>query len=104
MAKSKTEEADMDVLIADDRLQRIEEMLERLLKRQMEKAHYTVEEFAGLVNRRPFTVRQWCNLGRIKAEKSLTRTGACTVWAISHDEYLRFQREGLLPLHDGPAA
>ena len=87
----------MDVLTADERLQRIEEKLERLLSRQSEKAHYTVEEFAKLVHRRSFTVRQWCNLGRINAEKAMTRSGPCTLWSISHEEFLRFQKEGLLP-------
>ena len=94
----------MDLLTTDDRLHRIEVLLERLLNRQMEKEHYSVEEFAALVNRRPFTVRQWCNLGRINAEKSFTRTGACNLWTISHEEFRRFQREGLLPGWKGAQA
>ena len=61
------------------------------------KAYYTVEQFAAMVGRRPFTVRQWANLKRIHAEKSQSRCGAFTTWTIAHEEYLRFQREGLLP-------
>ncbi len=81
-----------------ERLERIEHMLQQLLSRSVVKSHYAVEEFATLVKRAPFTVRQWCNEGRIRAEKSMTRTGSCCRWTISHEEYERFVREGLLPL------
>jgi hypothetical protein len=56
-----------------DRLERIERMLQQLLDRSSGRSHYSVEEFGLAVNRAPFTVRQWCNEGRINAEKSLTR-------------------------------
>lgn len=62
------------------------------------KSHYSVEEFAQQVSRRPFTVREWCRLGRIHATKSMTRSGAATLWVISHEELERFRREGLLPI------
>jgi hypothetical protein len=84
--------------IDDERLERIERMLQQLVDRTTIKSHYTVEEFAALVKRATFTVRQWCNEGRIHAEKSMTRSGLCSKWIISHQEYERFQREGLLPL------
>jgi hypothetical protein len=73
-------------------------MLRQLLDRTITKPHYTVEEFSEMVKRAPFTVRQWCNEGRIHAEKSMTRSGSCSKWVISHREYERFLREGLLPL------
>jgi len=59
-----------------------------------------VNEFGKLdgVQRSGFTVRQWCNLGRINAQKSGTRCGPCCTWTISHEEYLRFKKEGLLPI------
>ncbi len=79
-------------------LARLEQRIESLLQRNVSKAYYTVDEFASLVGRRPFTVRQWCNLGRIYAERSMTHTGPSQRWAISHEEYLRFQRHGLFPL------
>lgn len=79
------------------RLDRIERLLERLVERQTAKEWYSVEQFARLVGKAPFTVRQWCNLGRVRAERSMTRSGPSRVWAIGHDEYLRYQREGLLP-------
>jgi hypothetical protein len=88
----------MSVVDSTELLERLEQKLEALLQREVAKAYYTVDEFATLVGRRPFTVRQWCNLGRINAERSMTQTGPSLRWAISHEEYLRFQREGLLPL------
>lgn len=54
--------------------------------------------FRLVIHLLPFTVRQWCNEGRIRADKSMTRSGSCCKWAISHQEYERFLREGLLPL------
>ena len=62
-------------------------------------SHYSVEEFARQVNRRPFTVREWCRLRRIHASKSMTKSGPATLWVISHAELERFRREGLLPLN-----
>ncbi len=58
---------------------------------------FTVGEFAKLVNRRPYTVRQWANEGRIHARKSRTRTGGAFEWVISREELDRLRREGLLP-------
>ncbi|MCC6492188.1 MAG: helix-turn-helix domain-containing protein [Pirellulales bacterium] len=72
-------------------------MLEELCARHRAKNFYTVNDFAAIVGRSEFTVRQWANLGRIKAVKTNTRTGAHTTWVISHEELERFQREGLLP-------
>jgi hypothetical protein len=83
-------------MFEDDRLGRIETLLQQLLNRAAVKSHYTVEEFARMTGRAPFTVRQWANLGRITAEKSLTRCGSCSQWSISHEEYLRYQRFGLI--------
>ena len=77
------------------------ERIEALLQHRTAKAHYTVDEFAALVGRASFTVRQWCNDGRINAAKSQTRSGSCTRWVISHAEYERFQRDGLLPQSKG---
>jgi len=82
----------------NERLERIERLLQQLVERATIKPHYTVEEFGLMVKRAPFTVRQWCNEGRIHGEKSMTRSGSCCKWVISHQEYERFLREGLLPL------
>ena len=36
---------------------------------------YTVEEAAALLKKRPYTVREWCRLGRIDATKRTERRG-----------------------------
>jgi Helix-turn-helix domain len=84
-----------DILI---RLERLECMIALLLERQTIREFYSTEEFARLVGRSEFTVREYCRLGRIKAEKRMSGRGAYPAWCISHDELLRFQRQGLLPL------
>ena len=82
------------------RLDRLEAMLTVLVERQAVKDFYEVEEVARLVGREPFTVREWAQHGRIRAEKRRSGRGAFTAWAISHDELLRYQREGLLPVQN----
>lgn len=81
----------------EERLTRIEALLAVLVEGQQVRQWYSVEEFARLVGRSAFTCRQWCRLGRIHAEKKHSGRGAHAAWAISHDELLRYQREGLLP-------
>jgi hypothetical protein len=81
----------------DDRLGRIEALLGVLVERQTVKEHYTPEEFARLVGCEPFTCREYCRLGRIRAEKKASGRGKHASWVISHDELLPFQRDGLLP-------
>jgi hypothetical protein len=82
----------------EERLERIESMLAGLVERQTVKDFYEVEEFASSVRKACFTVREWCRLGRIRAEKKLSGRGAYARWAVPHSELLRYQREGLLPL------
>lgn len=84
-------------MTTDERLDRIEAMLHELVERQTIKAFYTPEEFARLVGREAFTCREYCRLGRIRAQKKASGRGKHTSWVIPHDELLRFQREGLLP-------
>ena len=81
----------------EDRLARIESMLMQLVERQAVKAYYTPEEFARLVGREAFTCREYCRLGRIRAQKKASGRGKHASWVIPHEELLRFQREGLLP-------
>ena len=83
----------------EERLDRIEAMLAVLVERQTVREWYTTEQVAQLVGKSEFTVREWCRLGRIHAEKRRTGRGAHPAWIISHEELQRFQREGLLPLN-----
>jgi hypothetical protein len=81
----------------EDRLDRIEAVLNKLAERQAVKAYYTPEEFARLIGREVFTCREYCRLGRIRAQKKASGRGKHPSWVIPHEELLRFQRDGLLP-------
>jgi hypothetical protein len=80
----------------DERLLRMEQMLSVLVERERVKDFYEIDEFAKLVDKAPFTVREWARLGRIRAEKRQSGRGAHPAWVISHAELLRYQRNGLL--------
>lgn len=57
------------------------------------KSWYTIAEFAELVGKTEFTVREWCQLRRIRAEK---RTGGSeSKWMIPYDQLSRFGPDGL---------
>jgi hypothetical protein len=58
---------------------------------------YTTEEAAKILDRTPFTVRQWCLNGRIAATKRSEKRGGTELWSISSDEITRYKNEGLLP-------
>jgi hypothetical protein len=82
----------------EERLEKIEHMLVVLVERQQTKEWYSTAEAAALLGRAEFTVREWCRLGRIRAEKRQSGRGAYPAWVIAHDELLRYQREGLVPI------
>jgi hypothetical protein len=44
------------------------------------------------------TVREWCRLGRIRAEKRRSGQGSAWPGMVSHVELERLRNEGLLPL------
>jgi hypothetical protein len=79
-----------------ERLDRIEEMLQTLIRQRTLKEWYSVEEFSEIVGRAPFTIREAARLGRIAARKANGR-GEFGEWRISHAELVRFQNEGYLP-------
>jgi len=80
----------------DERLEKIEALLVSLVERQ-QREWYTTQEFARTVGKAEFTIREYCRLGRLVAEKRQSGRGAHPQWVISNAELLRFQREGLLP-------
>ena len=77
-----------------ERLERIERLI---VEQKSVKEWYATEEFARLVGKAEFTVREWCRLGRIRAEKRRSGRGAFPAWVVAREEVLRYQREGLLP-------
>ena len=81
----------------EERLKHIETMLAVLIERQIVRDWYTTEQVAQMVGKAEFTVREWCRHGRLKAEKRMSGRGAYPAWVVSHEELLRYQREGLLP-------
>jgi len=81
------------------RLTRIEDMLESILEQRAAiREFYSTSEVANLLGRAEFTVREWCRLGRILAEKRACGRGLSKEWMISHEEVQRIKNEGLLPL------
>src|SRR5687767_13659322 len=87
-----------EVLVILERLDRIEQVLGQLVERESVKEWYEVEEFARLVGKADFTVREWARLGRVRAVKKASGRGPHRRWVIAHDELLRYRRDGLLPL------
>jgi hypothetical protein len=78
----------------DERLAAIEGRLEAIRLGRLDKDWYSTEEVAALMDRAPWTVREWCRLGRVRAEK---RPGTDR-WVISRTELERLLNGGLLPL------
>jgi hypothetical protein len=102
-ARSPSEEnmvaEEMSVVL--ERLDRIEATLAVLVEKQTVKDWYSTDEVAKLLDKAEFTVREWCRLSRIHAEKKGSGRGKFQSWVISHAELLRIQREGILPLRRG---
>ena len=82
----------------EKRLDRIEVLLFSLVEQESKKEYYTTAEVAKILARAEFTVREWCRLGRIWAEKRQCGRGASKEWMISNEELTRIRNEGLLPL------
>jgi hypothetical protein len=95
MSQDVTPPGGLQVLV--ERLDRIEAALVALVEKQTVRDWYSTDEIARLVNKAEFTVREWCRLGRIRAAKRSSGRGAFAAWVVSHQELLRYQREGLLP-------
>ena len=71
--------------------------LDLLVSQRTVKEKYTTAEAAEILGKRPFTVRQWCNEGRVNGEKAESGRGETQEWRISHGELTRIRNEGLLP-------
>ena len=80
------------------RLERLEAMLVVLVERQQVRDWYLTHEFAQAVGKAEFTIREYCRLGRLRAEKRQSGRGAYPQWVISQAELDRYRRNGLLPI------
>ena len=87
-------------LLAEQNREIIERLghLEKTQALGIVKEGYTVEDVCARLNgkRKPFTVRQWCNEGQVKAKK-VTGQGRRGEWRIGPDELARIQADGPLP-------
>ena len=81
-----------------ERLDRMEAAIRVLVERQAVKDWYTTEEFARMVGKAEFTVREWCRLGRVRARKKPCGRGKGGEWLVAHEELTRLRNEGLLPM------
>ena len=79
------------------RLQKIETLLAALVEQRTVKDWYSTAEVAAILDRAEFTVREWCRLGRVRAEKKKCGRGPASEWIVSHAELTRVRNEGLLP-------
>ena len=84
-------------MTVDEKLDRIVAMLAALAEREQVREWYSTGQVAQLLGKAEFTVREWCRTGRVNAAKKSSGRGAHASWAVSHQELLRVQREGLLP-------
>lgn len=90
-----TDISELLALVAS-RLTRIETSLDLLVQQKLVKEWYTTAEVAKVLDKANFTVREWCRLRRIRAEKRECGRGDSLEWMISHEELTRVQNEGLL--------
>jgi transposase len=81
----------------EGQLGRIETTLDVLVQQRTVKEWYSTDDVARILGKSEYTVREWCRLGRIHAEKRRSGRGAFPAWVISQQELERYQREGLLP-------
>ena len=79
------------------RLAGIEAALAALVEQRSVKEWYSTAEVAAVLRRAEFTVREWCRLGRVRAEKKKCGRGPSSEWIVSHAELTRVRNEGLLP-------
>src|SRR3954453_12471295 len=81
--------------------ERITELRDLVVGQRTIQDKYSTAEAAKGLGKSEFTVREWCRLGRVRAEKRPCGRGHSQEWSISHAELTRIRNEGLLPLRKG---
>ena len=61
------------------RLARIEQAIDLLVRERTVKEWYSTAEVAKLLDKAEFTVREWCRLGRVRAEKKKCGRGVASL-------------------------
>lgn len=79
-------------------LSKIEQAITTLGTQGVSKDWYSTKEIAKIVDRDVWTVRDWCRIGRIRAEKQDCGHGKSLDWRIRRDELVRYQNHGLRPV------
>src|ERR1700722_14434216 len=88
-----------EVVARLDRIdQKVGQLIDLITKQKTIKDYYTNDEVEAITNKAEFTVREYCRLGRIKGQKRDCGRGSHPAWSVSHQELVRFQNDGLLPL------
>ena len=83
----------------NERLARIEQhLLDKSGAESFRRNWFTVPEAAEILKKQPFTIREWCRLGRIDAKKRECGRGRTSEWVISAEAIERYLNEGLLPI------
>ena len=80
-----------------ERLDKMEALLGELLRQRAVKDWYSTDEVAEILGKAKFTVREWCRLNRVRAQKRPCGRGRSREWMIAHAELERIQNEGLFP-------
>ena len=80
------------------RMSRLEAVIRTLVEQRTIKDWYSTDEVASVLGKAPFTVREWCRLGRVYAAKRECGRGNTAEWVVSHEELERIRNHGLLPI------
>ena len=82
-----------------EKLNKIESQLSDLIEERATQEWYDTKSVAEILGRSAYSVREWCRLGRVKAQKRSCGRGTAKEWMISNEELERIKAEGLLPLN-----
>jgi hypothetical protein len=90
--------SDERLTVLVEKVARIEAAISLLVQQHTVKEQYSVEEAAAILRRRPYTIREHCRLGRIRATKRDSGRGEFGEWAISREELEHVMAHGVRPM------